>query len=62
MCIIIAAYTIIHIMIMCMMMMPHTERAVRIVVVVPIAVLPIQERIYAIVWTPPIRIVSPIIR
>ena len=59
--IIIAAYTIIHIMIMCMMMMPHAERAVRIVVVVPIAVIPIQERIYAIVWTPPTWPIAPII-
>ena len=59
--IIIAAYTIIHIMIMCMMMMTHTERAVRIVVVVPIAVIPIQERIHAIVWTPPTWPIAPII-
>lgn len=59
---VVAAYTIIHIMIMCMMMMPHTERAVRIVVVVPIAVIPIQERIYAIVWTPPTWPIPPVVR
>ena len=62
MCIIIAAHAIVHVMIVRMVMMSHTERAVRIVIVVPIAVVPIEERIDAVVWTPPTRPISPIIR
>jgi hypothetical protein len=42
--------------------MTCTIRADRIVIMVPIAMIPINERIYAIVWSPPMRIVSPIIR
>jgi hypothetical protein len=49
-------------MIVRMVMMSHTERAVRIVIVVPIAVVPIDERIHAIVWMPPSRPIAPIIR
>jgi hypothetical protein len=33
-----------------------------IVIMVPIAVIPIDKRIYTIVWSPPMRIVSPVIR
>lgn len=62
MCIIIAAHAIVHVMIVRMVMMSHTERAVRIVIVVPIAVVPIEEWIDAVVWTPPTRPISPIIR
>lgn len=62
MCIIITAHAIVHVMIVRMVMMSHTERAVRIVIVVPIAVVPIEEWIDAVVWTPPTRPISPIIR
>lgn len=62
MCIIIAAHAIVHVMIVRMVMMSHTERAVWIVIVVPIAVVPIEEWIDAVVWTPPTRPISPIIR
>jgi hypothetical protein len=39
-------------MVMMMHMMRMTIRAVRAMVVVPIAVVPIDEWIYTIVWTP----------
>jgi hypothetical protein len=49
-------------MVMMMHMMRMTIRAVRAMVVVPIAVVPIDEWIYTIVWTPVMWIVSPIVR
>ena len=61
MCKVVAAYTIVHVTIVWMMVMHRTIGADRMVVVVPIAVIPIQERIYAIVWTPPTWPIAPII-
>jgi len=51
-----------HWAIVWMVIMPCAIRTNRIMIVVPIAMIPIYKRIYAIVWSPPMRIVSPIIR
>ena len=58
---VIAAYTIVHVTIVWMMVMHRTIGADRMVVVVPIAVIPIQEWINAVEWMPPMWVVAPIV-
>ena len=58
---IIASYMLMHWAIVWMMMVPCTIRTDRIMIMVPIAMIPIDEWIYAIVWSPPMRIISPVV-
>ena len=61
-CKIIATYTITHRSIMRMVVMTCTIRANWVMIVVPIAVIPIEERIYAIEWMPPTWPITPVVR
>ena len=61
-CIIIAANWLIHRMVVMTIMMSRAERAVWIMVVMPIAVIPIQMRCNAIVRTPPTWPIAPVVR
>jgi ABC-type cobalamin transport system permease subunit len=46
---------------MMMWMMGCTIGTDWIVIMMPITVIPINKRIYTIVWSPPMRIISPVI-
>ena len=58
---IIAAHTIVHRTIVWMMVVYRTIGADRMMVVMPITVIPIQEWINAMVWMPPMWIIAPIV-
>lgn len=58
---IIAAHTIVHRTIVWMMVVYRTIGADRMMVVMPITVIPIQEWIHAVVWMPPMWIIAPIV-
>jgi hypothetical protein len=59
--IVIASYMLMHCAIVWMVMVTSTIRADRIMIMVPIAMIPIYKWIYAIVWSPPMRIISPVV-
>lgn len=58
---IIATNTLTHWCVMRMVVMTWTIRADWIMVVIPIAMIPINKRIYTIIWTPPTWPIAPII-
>ena len=59
--IVIATHTVVHVMVVWVMVMHRSIRTDRMVIMVPIAVIPIQEWINAMEWMPPMWIVSPIV-
>ena len=59
--IIIASYRLMHMVVMSVDMVRCAIGADRAMVVVPVAVIPIDKRINAIVWTPVVWVIAPVV-